>query len=300
MLQALNVLDLLELTGSSVEAAEHLHLSQPTVSRRSRRIASDLGVELRQHSSPHSLRCGDGACLRLLRRAAKRHRLEAGVARIAADGWLAEALEGLEAVLPLPPRFRSIRQWHGLVRSHVVDGALVCGQELRQQIPDLPAAEQAIHGPVAWDGCVLIPLQPLQLSLVRARHQRAYRPGVPRWNGVVLPPLPTCPVIATLVRQQQKRALHLRRGHNTPAIWAQSLAGNPVEALVSPGWRRQLEATGLVLEAVPTAQPLNAEVWLLVHRRDWSKHPELARLARQIRNQLQNGPSPQPPPPHPE
>ena len=80
LLQAVSVLDLIELTARTVQSAELLNLSQPTVSRRSRSIAQDLGVQLRQPDHTQGLRCGDGACLRLLRRAAKRHRLEAGVA----------------------------------------------------------------------------------------------------------------------------------------------------------------------------------------------------------------------------
>jgi len=287
LLEAVSVLDLIELTGSSIHAAELLNLSQPTVSRRSRRIAKELGLAWRECPRPHGLRCGDGACLRLLRRAAKRHRLEAGVARIAADGWLAAARDGVAGLLPLPARFRSIQQWHALVRSHVADGALVCGQEVRLHLSDLPALESAGWAPIPWDGCVLIPVGALPLSLVRAKGQPHCRPGMPRWSGVLLPPMHCCAAIATQVRQQQKRGLHLRSGHNKPAAWAQSLAGNPVEALVSPSWQQQLEATGLELEGLPLATPINAEVWLLVHRRDWSKQPELAELAERMRAGLQ-------------
>ena len=195
-LQAVGVLDLLELTGSSVQSAELLQLSQPTVSRRSRRLAEELGLELHRQAGPYGLRCGDGACLRLLRRAAKRHRLDTGVARIAADGWLHGALEHLDVVLPLPARFRSIRQWHALVRSHVLDGAVVCGQELRLQLPELPTPEEAGPDPEAWDGCLLVPLGSMPLSLVRARDQRHGRPGTPRWSGVLLPPMACCSGIA--------------------------------------------------------------------------------------------------------
>lgn len=286
LLQAVSVLDLLELTGSSAAAAEWLHLSQPTVSRRSRRVAQDLGVELRKQDGPVGLRCGDGACLRLLRRAAKRHRLDAGVARIAADGWLSCALDEVAAVLPFPPRFRSVRQWHALVRSHVLDGAVVCGQELRLLLPELPTPEDAGIAPVAWDGCVLVPLGAIALELVRAKDQRHGRPGLPRWSGVLLPPLACCSGIATLVRQRQRRALHLRSGYNNPAAWAQSLRGNPVEALVSPSWVQRLEATGVGLESVANTEPIHAEAWLLVHRRDWSKPCGLLALAEQIRSLL--------------
>lgn len=287
LLQAVSVLDLIELTGSTVQSAELLNLSQPTVSRRSRSIAQDLGVQRRQPDHTQGLRCGDGACLRLLRRAAKRHRLEAGVARIAPDGWLGGVLEGVDGLLPLPARFRSIQQWHALVRSHVADGALVCGQELRRLVPELPPLEAAHAAPVPWDGCLLVPLGSVPLSLVRATAQPSCRAGMPRWSGVLLPPMHCCAAIAAELRQQQKRGLHLSSGYNKPASWAQSLAGNPVEALVSPSWQRQLAATGLELETIPLATPINVEVWLLVHRRDWSKQPELGALAERIRRSLQ-------------
>ena len=290
LLQAVSMLDLLELTGSTVHTAELLNLSQPTVSRRSRGIAQDLGVQLRQPGhAQEGLRCGAGPCLRLLRRAAKCHRLEAGVARLAPDGWLGGVLEGVDGLLPLPARFRPVQQWHALVRSHVADGALVCGQELRLLVPQLPLLETAQAAPVPWDGCLLVPLGLMPLSLVRATAQPRCRAGMPRWSGVLLPPIDCCAAVASELRQQQRPGLHLRSGYNKPASWAQSLAGNPVEALVSPGWRRQLEATGLQLDTIPLEIPINAEVWLLVHRRDWSKQPELAALAQRIRRGLLAG-----------
>ena len=296
LLQAISVLDLIELTGNTVHTAELLNLSQPTVSRRSRSIAKELGVQLGQSSDGQILHCGDGACLRLLRRAAKRHRLEAGVARIASDGWLSAALEGVEGVLPLPARFRSIQRWHALVRSHVADGALVCGQEVRLHVPELPRWQSGHPGPISWDGCVLVPLGSLPLSLVRAKQQPSYRIGMPRWSGVLLPPLSCCAAIATRVRQQQKRGLHLNSSYNKPAAWARSLAGNPVDALVSPSWQQQLEASGLELQRIPLATPINAEVWLLVHRRDWTKQPQLAELAERVRMGLLVNAGVNPPP----
>lgn len=289
LFQALRVLDLLEFTGSAVQAAELLQLSQSSVVRHSRRMTAELGLELGPPSDPQGLSCGDGACLRLLRRAAKRHRLDAGVARIAADGWLSGALQDLNPVLPLPARFRPLRQWHALVRSHVLDGALVWGQDLRQQIPEL-SAQQELRSGLFWDGCVLVPVGAMPLQLVRAQHQPRCRPGMPRWSGVLLPPLPCCPAITSLVQQQQRQPLHLCSGHNNPVTWAESLRGNPVDALVSPGWRRQLEATGLALQPVPFAPGITAEVWLLVHRRDWTRQPQLTELAGLIGDQLNRGP----------
>ena len=151
----------------------------------------------------------------------------------------------------------------------MLDGAVVCGQELRLQLPELPFPDQADTEPVAWDGCVLVPLGAIALELV------------------LLPPMACCSGIATLVRQRQRRALHLRSGYNNPAAWAQSLRANPVEALVSASWRPRLEAAGWALEAVPNAQPIRAEAWLLVHRRDWRKGRQLQDLAGRMGSKLQ-------------
>ena len=45
LLQDIRLLDLLELSGSTVQASELLSLSQPTVSRRYRSLAQDFGLE---------------------------------------------------------------------------------------------------------------------------------------------------------------------------------------------------------------------------------------------------------------
>lgn len=286
LLHDVDLLDLLEFTGRAVSTARLLRISQPTVSRRSRQLAGELNLQLHPEASPGALRYGDDGCLRLLRRAAKRHRLEAGVARIAADGWLAGLLQGLESVLPLPTGFRPALRWHQLVRAHVLDGALVCGEELRLDAPDLPPAAGGSAEPQLWQGCQLVPLGQLTLQLVRARHRAMGAIAAPCWTGVLLPPQPCCRTWAAWVSQQGKRALHLLSGHDDPAVWADSLAGNPVEALVTPGWRRQLAATGLELEPLPAAEPVSTEVWLLVHPRDWSRQPTLSALAAQMRGRL--------------
>jgi hypothetical protein len=57
-LSDVRVLDLIELSGSTVRAAPLLNMSQPSVSRRRRRLAAELGLV-----STSQLRQGDGACL---------------------------------------------------------------------------------------------------------------------------------------------------------------------------------------------------------------------------------------------
>jgi hypothetical protein len=63
----------------------------------------------------------------LLRRAAKRHRLDAGVWRLGGDGWCVDpGLVDATTLVP-PQRFVPLQQWQ----------ALVSGHELPDEEPDL-------------------------------------------------------------------------------------------------------------------------------------------------------------------
>jgi hypothetical protein len=84
LLQDIRLLDLLELSGSTVQASRLLSLSQPTVSRRYRLLAQDFGLQ----QAPRQLkRCcyGSTEAMRWLRLGCRAHRHAAGVARIGAD-----------------------------------------------------------------------------------------------------------------------------------------------------------------------------------------------------------------------
>ena len=285
LLQDIRLLDLLELTGSSLRAAALLNLSQSTVSRRSRFIATELALELRSATGSGALRFGDGPCLRLLRRAAKRHRLDAGVGRIASDGWLAGSLQNVPQVLAVPTCFRPLAQWQQLVRGHVLDGALVSGQELRQQIPDLPTAAM---GPNAWpwQGCMLVPLNTTPLRLVRRQVANGHSRSRQRWGTVLMPSLQSHGALAALVRQQQLYPKHLANGNQSPQGWANDLRATADLALVTSHWGQQLQACGVDLETMVLPQPLELERWLLVHRRDWHKHSALEAMTSSLCNAL--------------
>ena len=128
-LSDVRVLDLIELSGSTVHAAPLLNLSQPSVSRKRRRMAAELELVPTTH-----LRQGDGACLRLLRRAAKRHRLDAGVWRLGGDGWCVDpGLVDATTLVP-PQRFAPLQQCQ----------VLVSGHELPDEEPDLLTERQAL------------------------------------------------------------------------------------------------------------------------------------------------------------
>jgi len=187
LLQDIRLLDLLELSGSTVQASRLLNLSQPTVSRRYRVLAQDFGLK----QEPRDLkRCcyGSTEAMRWLRLGCRAHRLAAGVARIGADLMHQPLLAGGAGLLPVPVRFRSIHSWATLVREGVLDGALVSGLELtfaRQQLElsglqwleleELPIAlgvHRTVMGLASGAGVrpVLVPLRAVAPGLHRTLH----------------------------------------------------------------------------------------------------------------------------------
>lgn len=266
-LRDVRVLDLIELSGSTLRAAPLLNLSQPAVSRRRRRLAAELGLV-----STSQLRQGDGACLRLLRRAAKRHRLDAGVWRLGGDGWCLNPGLVDEATLVPPQRFAPLQQWQALVAAHVLDGVLVSGHELPHEDRDQ-----------VWLGnCVALPLLPLPLLLLGLAEQEQPLPAeVEPWTKVLMPPLDCCGGLATVLRQQQLLPLHLRAVQHDPSAWLAAMEHEGALALATPLWQRRLQRhSEKRLHPVALAKPLDLEVWLVVHRRDWAKQPNLKMMAR--------------------
>lgn len=80
-LRDLVLVDLLELTGNTTAAGLLLEMSQPSVSRRYRNLARDLGLSCNRHRGP-GRRYSDAAWMRHLRRGVNHHRLERGVLRL--------------------------------------------------------------------------------------------------------------------------------------------------------------------------------------------------------------------------
>lgn len=266
----------MELCGSGARAVPLLNLSQPTVSRRRRKLQQDLGL-----TDSTNLRQGDSACLRLLRRAAKRHRLEAGVWRMGGDGWCFDPGVADEQVLPTPPRFAALQDWQALVEGHVLDCAVVSGHELRLVEPALSADQ---YHPVPWRNSIAVPLLQLPLLLLGSaeRQHSALTPQPVRaWSTVLMPPLEMCGGLAMALRQQQLRPIHLSAEQHDRRHWLEALNNSAELALASPLWHRQLQAcSALPLTVQPLPRPLTLDLWLLVHRRDWGKQPELEDRAR--------------------
>lgn len=166
LLQDIRLLDLLELSGSTVQASELLSLSQPTVSRRYRSLAQDFGLE-RDPRQRKLCRYGSSDAMRWLRMGCRAHRLEAGYARIGADLMHQPLLSGMDWLLPTPVRFRSIHAWAELIREGVIDAALVSGLELK-------AASQWNSGDLQ---CV--ELEKLRLDLAVPRNSASLKELVP-------------------------------------------------------------------------------------------------------------------------
>ena len=267
LLKDVRLLDLIELSGSTVRAAPLLNMSQPSVSRRRQRLAAELDLVPTEH-----LRQGDGACLRLLRRSAKCHRLQAGVWRLGGDGWCIDPALVDDSTLLAPQRFAPWQQWQALVAGHVLDGALVSGHELQQAEPDQP---------LVLGNCVALPLLRLPLTLLgRVETLQTASPVVPAWSRVLMPPLPSCGGLAMALRQQQLLPSHLRAEQRQADAWLAVMEQKGALALATPLWQRQLQRHACTtLQPFALSKPLDLDVWLMVHRRDWAKTPRLHSLA---------------------
>jgi hypothetical protein len=208
LLQDIRLLDLLELSGSTVQASRLLSLSQPTVSRRYRLLAQDFGL-LQEPRQFKYCRYGTSEAMRWLRLGCRAHRLEAGVVRIGTDLLHQPLLAGVPGLLTVPARFRSIHRWVNLVREGVLDAALVSGLEIH------PAGSQIDLG-----GLQLVELGSLPLTLaVRGDKSSADSPF-----PTVL--LPMRSIAAGLHRALQGLNLSLRAaGHscNSAEQWLQRL-----------------------------------------------------------------------------
>ncbi|MFM2079757.1 MAG: hypothetical protein RLZZ124_45 [Cyanobacteriota bacterium] len=223
LLQDIRLLDLLELSGTTVEAAELLNLSQPTVSRRYRKLAHDFGLE-RQPRRFQRCRYGSSEAIRLLRLGCRAHRLAAGVARIGADLMHQPLLDGLHGLLPTPVRFRPLEAWAELVREGVLDGALVSDLELQAaRMPDLTGLQPVELGVLplglgVWSGCT------------------AASPGMPM---VLVPHRGQAPGLQSALQAQ---GLRLKRV-------------GPVGTSLMDQWRRYAHTSG----ALPLYPPLHGE-----------------------------------------
>ena len=300
LFDGLNTLDFLELCGSMAAAATPLNLSQPTVSRRYRKISRDFGLNKATRRTIDDLQYGETECIRLLRRAFQSHRLASGVLRIGSDPLRQGLIDGARQVQPVPAQFRHVRWLHRLVESSILDGALVSSLEIeallaeRSQGPDQRAVGEQPSVPIAtaqppgegvhhhaakeWDGCLLVPLGFWQLGLVAPAGVKELPP---RWSEVLVPPLACAPGLASAVRQQQwvvRQAPEALNGSSSQ----QGLEAQQLPCIATPSWFRGLGDCAPGLRWLELESPIREQIWLLVNPSNWEQVPVLAELAEKI------------------
>lgn len=134
VLRDLVLVDMLELTGSTVATASLLQMSQPSVSRRYRALAEDLGLE-RQKNLPVGRRYGDTDWLLLLRRGVNGHRHACGVLRVGGPAVFAAAMDDRSWVEWVSLGRSALKNWSQLLQLELLDAIALpqaqipCGQE---------------------------------------------------------------------------------------------------------------------------------------------------------------------------
>jgi hypothetical protein len=256
LLHDIRLLDLLELSGTTVQASQLLNLSQPTVSRRYRSLAQDFGL-LRETRSLKRCRYGSSTAMRLIRLGYRAHRLAAGVARVGSDLMHHHLLAGCDWLLPTPVRFRSVDEWAELVRQGVLDAALISGLELQ-------AAKEA-----DTSGLRLLELGSLCLALgVKSPLKTQQRQQPPPPPSAVL--VPHRGLSPGLHRALLNRGLKLRSigsSCSTAEQWLMRLRGEPLAlpldaaACANGQWAQELMP-------LPLAAELCSPLWLLLPRTD--------------------------------
>ena len=262
LLEDIRLLDLLEISGTTLEAARAASLSQPTVSRRTRVLAEDFNLQMNRHCQI-GCRFGTSTTMQLLRLGCRAHRLSAGVARLGADVILQPLLTGCNWLLPAPPRFRPLESWLELVHQGVLDGALVSGLEFQGA------------GPLQARELELVPLGtvPLKLALSGGHHHpNGAHPEVLVPNRAVAP---------TLQRELQHRGLSLKAAGNTchsPAQWLARLQQTglamPLPQVAPGDWWRKLTQLAL-------PEPILVPLWLVLPQ-GWHRQVVLAHTAERL------------------
>ena len=282
-LEAVHILDLLELTGSQVKAGQALALHQSTVCR----IVKILSEQFRLQSQPGARVCryGSNDSLHYLRLSYRAHRLMTGQLRVATDPLHQSLVGAIGNVQTVPARFRAAEDWAQLVALGLIDGAIVPSYAQGKTEP--------LDSPPLWAGLVTVPLGRLPLQLVSAGR------GKPR---VLLPKRSLAPQLH-----------HTLEGHGfgvevQPAAcqdgpaWLKRLRDRQLAMplcldLLEPGW---IGRQGL--ELLRDAPPLGEQLWFLlpegpVDQSDWARvcigglRSRVAGISCQARGGLQEEPN---------
>lgn len=165
VLRDLVLVDMLEITGSTVAAAQLLNLSQPSVSRRYGRLADELGLQPNRRDKP-GRRYSDAEWMRLLRQGVNRHRLDCGVLRLGGPAAVAPWIAGWGWVEWIPLPAASLAHVDELLQHDLLDGVVLGGEQGL-----LLGNSGLIRLPTADGACLWLCCRPdpLVLALVR-RH----------------------------------------------------------------------------------------------------------------------------------
>ncbi len=155
VLRDLQLVDYLELTGSTTASAAQIGWSQPSVSRRYRALAAELGL---QHlaDQPMGKRYGDAPWLTLLRQGMNCHRLARGVLRIGGAESAAMALKEQCGVQWVTLGRRQQQHWQPLLQLELLDAVAL--QELPPDAVSGHLPYRVLRGPHGWLACRLEPV----------------------------------------------------------------------------------------------------------------------------------------------
>ena len=123
-LRDLVMIDLLELTGSTIATARELGMSQSSVSRRYRAVANELGLEANRQG-PAGRRYGSSTWLQLLRQGINSHRHACGVLRVGGAGIQPPSHPGWQGVEWVPLHRRTMEHWEELLGLELLDAVVV-------------------------------------------------------------------------------------------------------------------------------------------------------------------------------
>lgn len=246
LLRAVEVLNLLEITGSQRVTSEALGLHQSSVSR----VLKGLRQQLRLGPGCRDrLRYGDHASLRHLRQAARAHRIDGGWLQLVADPLHHCLLRPGPGLLSTPSSWLGVERLADLVQHAVLDGGLVSSLAMD------PAGTAALGPPPQVDGGRWFELAELPLRLVSP---------LPTARSVLVPP---ARVALGLHGELGRRGLGLQEwgtsGQATRSWWRrahrQGLALPLCLGLLPPGW---LARQGWRL--LPDQDPVPQRLWLLL------------------------------------
>lgn len=274
LLRDLRLLDALELTGTTELAGRWLAVSQPTVSRRCRRLASEFGITLMARQAK---RCpqGNTMSLRQLRLAARWHRFEAGVMALATDPLHAGLLHGIEGLLACPHRFRAGHHWLDLVRDGVIDAALVSSLELETGMETCPQRRwgDADRWPLGEPETLHLGQWPLQLAAAARHSLDPLR--------LLVPPEEQAAGLRALLAGRGLMVACAPEALHSLAAWRRQMAEQQLAAMVPAA----LLAPGSALEGLwplPGPCALREHLWLLLPQ-GWQTVPVLRHGVESLR-----------------